>query len=367
MLKSLRLLASLPAAVRRFSPSSLVAPPRDGLIGPIALPEHDSLLETQAVQWWYWTGHLDAKRKGSSETRAFGFELVFFVFHTYEVVKATLGQIAITDRAGQRFRFRNSVVVHLPDKEEGRFTIVGEGESCRAEGGSGNDRLSARFLEGDAFDLDLTTNDAAAEHYAGFPHPLRCGGFTYYYSRPHQRAEGTLRFDGVDYEVTGEAWFDRQYGELFQLIERGWQWFAISLADGRRIMIFDFPEGPDRVENIAAIMTPGGGYRLVQREDVHVDVLATWTSPSTKTIYPSRWRVRVGDFVCEIEPWVPDQELCPNATVKLWIGPEYWEGACDVFTPGTREVIGRAYIELNGYADSGVIARTMAFLAELFR
>ena len=37
-------------------------------------------------------------------------------------------------------------------------------------------------------------------------------------------------------------WFDRQYGNLATAITQGWQWFAMSLADGSEVMLFNFRE-----------------------------------------------------------------------------------------------------------------------------
>ena len=42
----------------------------------------------------------------------------------------------------------------------------------------------------------------------------------------------------------------------------------------------------------------------------------------------------------EVRPWLADQELA--------LAFPYWEGACDVLASGER--VGRAYVELVGYA-----------------
>lgn len=367
MVKPLHWLAGIPSWVRRVTPAQIIAPPRGGLIGLIELPAHDGLLTTEDVQWWYWTGHLEGRpQRGGGSARAFGFEMVFFVFDTFEVIRATLGQAALTDRTAQRFHYGESLDLGLPEKLAGRFTFDGDGGRFRASGADGLDHLSATLPTGEAFDLVLRSHGPAALHYGGFPHPLRCGGFTYYYSRPRMTATGTVTVDGTVYDVSGDAWFDRQYGQLFQLIERGWQWFALSLEDGTRIMLFDFPAGKEQVENFGAVISPDGAYRLVPPERFEVKVLGTWKSPKTNTEYPARWSVKVEDYAFELVPWVADQELSPSRSVRLWIGPEYWEGACDVLAPGTSRVVGKAYVELNGYADSGAIARSLAFLSELF-
>ena len=35
--------------------------PRKGLIGLVKLPQDDGFLSQEAIQWWYWTGHLETE------------------------------------------------------------------------------------------------------------------------------------------------------------------------------------------------------------------------------------------------------------------------------------------------------------------
>ena len=64
-------------------------------------------------------------------------------------------------------------------------------------------------------------------------------GWTYYYSYPRIKAAGTLTIGGRDVDVTGEVWFDHQWGDFFVVGKpAGWQWFAVShLDDGSSLMI----------------------------------------------------------------------------------------------------------------------------------
>jgi predicted secreted hydrolase len=88
-----------------------------------------------------------------------------------------------------------------------------------------------------------------------------------------------------------------------------------------------------------------GTAHRIGRDDIEVDVLATWRSPRGGT-YPVHWRLRVPrlDLALEVAPVFDDQEH--DTYVR------YWEGAVDVHgeRAGTP-VLGRGYVELTGYAD----------------
>ena len=72
--------------------------------------------------------------------------------------------------------------------------------------------------------------------------------------------------------------------------------------------------------------------------------LATWKSPHSGAEYPNRVRIESDGSVFELRPVAQDQEQGGSIT-----GLPYWEGACDVLD-ARGEVIGRAFLELAGYA-----------------
>lgn len=314
--------------------------PNAALIGPVQLPRDDGMLKTQPVQWWYWTGHLETE-----EGRRFGYEVVFFAFRNYGLFWSQLAQAAITDEAGNKFHFTEDVKFGMPKKLNGAFALAaGHGKSLRASGGGGHDKLHSE-VDGLVLDLDLQQTKAPVMHYGGGPHPYYFGGFTYYYSRVNMTTSGTLTLDGKTYKVTGSSWFDRQYGDLMQAITQGWQWFAIELDDDRQIMLYDLlGKGQGiQAERAGCITDAQGLTHDLIAEDFSVEVLGRWKSPESGIKYPMGWRVQVAGMTLTIEPTVVDQELC--AEHDLWVGPEYWEGACRV----SGDATGKAYVELNGF------------------
>ncbi|CAD6877675.1 hypothetical protein [Methylomonas albis] len=317
--------------------------PRRGLIGPVQLPADDAFLPSEQVQWWYWTGHLF-----TDDGRRFGFEIVFFSFDSLMIFRDQLVQAAVTDVNGQRFSFKEFVEFHLPNRTPNGFNLTsGAGNKVTAVGGDGHDRLHAQI--GDyVLDLELNATQAPALHYGGDAHPYRFGGYTYYYSRPKMATTGTISVGGQTFQVTGNSWFDRQYGELYQAILQGWQWFAIELDDNRQIMLFDFKGSDSSAEKSGSITDAQGQTTTLVAHEFTVTVQGEWTSPHTGCTYPAGWEVEVLGEKFTVQPLVQDQEL--RAQHGLWVGPVYWEGACSV----AGATSGQAYVELNGFCSCPV-------------
>ena len=62
-------------------------------------------------------------------------------------------------------------------------------------------------------------------------------GGSYYYSRTRMPASGSVVLDGERLAVTGEAWFDHQWGDFITVGGGGWDWFAVNLDDGTDVTL----------------------------------------------------------------------------------------------------------------------------------
>jgi predicted secreted hydrolase len=297
--------------------------------GQVTLPADDAVHDA-GVEWWYWTGHLQGPDGGW-----FGFEEVFFSFNQGGV-QAQMVQSALTDVGAGTFQHAVSEGIGAPANTPNGFNLTLNGVT--ALGGGGHDQLHA--LPGDA-SVDLTLDQAkpALLEY-GTGYKTYSDGDTYYYSRPLLHAQGTITRGAETIPVTGQAWFDHQWGNLAKVVNDGWEWFGIQLDDGREMMInVPLTNGaPGAGAAEGTLMTPGCATVVLKPGDVTVTSSGTWTSPDSKCTYPMGWHVTTGDIDVTITPLVADQEL-PDSQ------PIYWEGASSV--SGT--VSGRAYVELNGF------------------
>ncbi|HJS38150.1 MAG TPA: lipocalin family protein, partial [Burkholderiales bacterium] len=156
----------------------------------------------------------------------------------------------------------------------------------------------------------------------------QAGQASYYYSRPHLAASGTL--DGAP--VRGTAWLDHEWSSQYLAPEAsGWDWCGLNLDDGQALMAFRI-----RAKAGGVYYAPPG---------VAFTPLRTWRSPRTGVTYPVAMRVIAGGAQYELEPLMDDQELDARAST----GNLYWEGAVRAKRAG-REV-GRGYLELTGYGE----------------
>lgn len=296
--------------------------------GRVTLPADDTV-HSESMEWWYWTGHLK-----TADGRWFGFEQVFFGTLVLGQ-RGRMAHVAVTDIDGGKFHYDTQI--HL-----GAYTPVANGFDFSmppqtAKGGDGHDVLHG---EADGWVLDLTLDAAKPpvyQHDVGYTdYPF--GGFTYYYSRERMNAVGTLKNGSTTYAVTGNAWFDHQWGSIAQALKMGWDWFALELEGGRELMLFIVRDSSQQI-------LVGGSYtdefcvtKSISGTSVQVLPLGDWTSPRTGCTYPSGWTVVVEGKTYTVTPALKDQEVSTAV-------PIYWEGACTV----SGDATGRAYVELTGY------------------
>jgi predicted secreted hydrolase len=307
---------------------------------------HDS----QRVEWWYVTGHLD------SASGPLGFQVTFFrVANTaaagvpgrFAPREILLAHAALADRNAKRF---------LHDQRSAR-TIAGLVEASRSETDVRLDdwRLArkanayeAHVAAADfAFDIALTpTQPALMEGDAGFSRKgPALEQASYYYSEPQLRVSGRVRDAHGARDVTGVAWLDHEWSsEMLAQEAVGWDWLGANLDDGSALMAFRIRSRDGGVLWASGTWRDAHGTRAYRPDEVVFTPLRRWKSSTTGGDYPVAMRVSAGTHLFELEPWLDSQELDARASA----GALYWEGAVDVKANGQR--VGRGYLELTGYA-----------------
>lgn len=309
-------------------------------------------------EWWYLTGNLEDARG-----RRFGFQVTFFRValrpdtperrSAWAVRDVYMGHLALTDGAGGRFfaieRFARGAAglagarpdpfrVWLEDWRLGA-AATGEGRPWRlvaAEGAVGLD-LSLQPEKGPVLQGDDGLSRKGGE----------AGNASYYYSMPRLAATGELRVQGERFAVAGRAWLDREWStSALEPGQRGWDWFALQLDDGRDLMFYRLrrDDGSTDPRSAGSLIGADGSVRRLGHEEVELAPTATWESPRGGR-YPVAWRLRVptAGLDLAVRPVLRDQEL--DLAVR------YWEGAVDVIGRGSAGgVAGRGYVELTGYA-----------------
>ncbi|WP_165842334.1 lipocalin family protein [Paenibacillus xerothermodurans] len=178
-----------------------------------------------------------------------------------------------------------------------------------------------------------------------------------YYSVTRNTVTGELYHadTGVTEPVSGEGWFDHQWGRNYGLIQgTGWDWFGLQLDDGRDVLINRLRAADSAAPAPPTAILIGKDGAMTRSHNVTLEPLAHWQSLYTGVRYPVEWRISLPDLAIELHvtPLAKSQEI-------PIIGPmrAIWEGACKVSghsrsEKGVRILInGHGFTELVGYAD----------------
>ena len=360
-----------PAAGRGSGPATATPRPSPSDPRPIALPADDAPHD-RLTEWWYYTGHL----RDSSGGR-YGFEFVIFRAErgTFPVTWAS--HLAITDEGGDAFHYaqRSEIgpqVDVAPTLSSGPTTfalaITGLEPGAPAvartpwvmRGNDGRDHLAAALDPAEAIaagspaglglDLDLRPTKPAVLHDDDGWIDFGPAGGSYYYSRTALDAGGSIVVDGRQLTVSGNAWFDHQWGDFISVGGGGWDWFAVNLDDGTDLTISEVRSADGSTPLVyGTLVDRTGTTRRLDRTDFSVTPNGSWRSPGTGATYPAGWTIDIpGERLrIELSPTVADQELDTRATT----GVIYWEGSQTVTASRAGAPLGgEAYVELTGYA-----------------
>jgi len=321
------------------------------------------------TEWWYYTGHLESPK--GAQRRRFGYQLTFFrhaltpevsgrqskwatrdiIFAHLALTDETQARFYSTDRiarAGLGLAGANTVVPHVWIYQWTlRFTgKTGASQSLRASGSDGGVEFALDLRQRAVKPPIIHGENGVSQKSAGV------GRASHYYSFTRLATDGTVRIGGERFRVTGQSWFDHEFGSN-QLGKNqvGWDWFSLQLADGRELMLYRLRLRGGGTEPLSSgtVVEKNGQARHLKREEFRLEPLTSWRSPRSGGVYPARWRVTLPreGLVLETTPTVADQELETRRSLSI----AYWEGSISVTgTQRGRPVSGAGYLEMVGYA-----------------
>lgn len=305
-------------------------------------------------EWWYFTGNLE-----TAQGRRFGYQLTFFSaalaphalergshWGTNEVIMA---HFAVTDVDGKRFLFSERLsraALGLAGAGGTPLTVwLEEWVLRQTNARPWGVTLSAAEEE---MGIELQLSSSKPEVLNGEDGLSRKsatpGNASYYYSIPRLATSGTIRVGRETFTVAGLSWLDREWStSALDPDQKGWDWFALHLDDGRDIMYYQLRKkdgSSDPFSSGTVVGADGKGSHL-KREEVHLEPVGRWKSHKSGVSYPSGWRMRIPSHRIDLEitPRLADQELVT--------GFRYWEGAVAV----KGSVGGSGYLEMTGYGD----------------
>ncbi len=339
-----------------------------------------------AYEWWYWTGHLlpgkDSPTKSTHEIA--GFQATVFR------VSPPGGNLAAS---GNRPEKASWLVVHTGISDFQGKTLTHRAWAARER--TGTEQVNIRVddtnlaieipglsasmpsTRPDSFrlsfdlplkvparnpariDMNLTSRKPLTLHGdGGYSRKGPCPTCASHYSS-YSRLDGTFLITGGTASLGGlpatgsvAAWYDHEFGsQSIDPAQTGWDWFSIQLDDPAvEVMLFQVRgTEPAKTWRAGTWIDAQGIARPLT--DAEVVPEGTWTSARSGGTYPRSWTVKIPSkkLSFKVVPRFPDQEVVPPGS-NLNVMPVYWEGACEVLDKASGERVGRAYLEMTGYA-----------------
>ncbi len=206
--------------------------------------------------------------------------------------------------------------------------------------------LDVRARQGDwGIDLQLRSEQSLVlQGEKGYSQKHPAGGGSHYYSQPFLQATGELEVEGQAVQVSGLAWLDREWSSQFlQADQSGWDWFALHLDSGEKLMLFRLRALPGSSGGgflYGALLGPGGEKLDLDPGAVKLSVIET-AEVAGRTL-PLHWQITLPEINrrFEVKALHPEQ----------WMDVDfaYWEGVVLVSGEGPENT-GRGYLELTGY------------------
>ncbi len=317
-------------------------------------------------EWWYVTGNLQ-----DDAGRPYGYELTIFRFAL--TPPDSIGPSPVTAASGSDWRTNQFYMAH--------FALTnGADETFHAYERFGRGGAGIAGAQADPFRVWLENWSMTSVGEATFPVRLRAqgpeggidltvrpekpmvrqgnqglsqkgpgtGNASYYYSYTRLATNGTLTTGDDTIQVSGQSWMDREWStSALGPNQTGWDWFSLQLDDGRDLMYYQLrnEDGTASRFSEGILVEPDGATSKIERDDVTLEVLDTWTTPDDTHTYPVEWTLRLPsqNLDLHVVPLMPNQEL--DVSVR------YWEGAVRIEdAAGNPE--GRGYVEMTGYGNS---------------
>jgi predicted secreted hydrolase len=333
------------------------------------------------AEWLYWAGVLH----GINTNDLYGFQYTLFQMDLQPGLMAFTNHAAISDiRNSQHLLYGYSIypgqanIISGNDSNKGTYWRYEDNQTILTywndlDAWSIITQINASVNDGKSqrISLNLTLTNDKAGYYLQSPTGLTdqgtclsngldaMAGKSYYYSHPGMNTTGTITIGRRTINVTGESWFDHQWGGFRQCYP-AWDWFSLRFDNGSYVMVYDLKDPLKHSipsERRLTYIDPKGNIAWWQgRGAANITTTRWWTSPSG-TKYPLDWILEtpVGRFA--LEPYFDEQNMdMQDSPIK------YWEGIMRV-----REIdlggkqIGAGYLEMTGYAPLSNLGSLYAF------
>ena len=339
----------------------------------LEFPQDHGSHPTLRTEWWYVTGNLT-----NEKNRSFGYQLTFFRRGIDPSIpdegesklcpkQVLIGHLAIADIQNNTFKIaqktrrldnqlayasNQDMDVWIENWEMKRYN----NNTIELSAYDHETKISIEFklkpvkpitLHG----LHTNLNETHTSQTTGSGYSKKGpedGNANAYMSWTRLNTEGSLMIDNQLFQITGESWFDHEWGTS-QLGKGviGWDWFGLHLEDGRDLMIYVLRKKENQLltESAGTLIDKNGVSHHLTNSDFTLTSSKTWISPNTKGKYPAKWNLNIPSQNIDIiiNTRISNAEM----DTRKSIGVVYWEGPVSI--SGTTT--GYGYAELTGYVN----------------
>jgi predicted secreted hydrolase len=195
------------------------------------------------------------------------------------------------------------------------------------------------------YNIALTLSDSPITLHGnkGYSQKTQSGHASYYFSYPFLKVKGRLVFAGKTYNVSGNAWYDREWSaSLLDKNQLGWDWFSLvdvqsdTQSDKQGLMLFCIRGNDNNYDYCSGTqIAPNGEATQLSKENISLSVIETVTLNNHD--YPSKWQVELTN-----NPTIIIESITKDSRNQLTI--PYWEGRIKA----TGGFNGIGYAEITG-------------------
>jgi predicted secreted hydrolase len=322
------------------------------------------------AEWLYWTGILHDEKTGNP----YGIQYTLFQMDLQPGQMAFINHVAVSDVFNSQHPFYGYSI----STDQANITSSNDGSRGTYRRYEDNQTNLTYWSDSDSWNIitpgsasvgggksqtismNLTVANDKADYYLQSPTgitkqgtclsigPDAIAGRSYYYSHPAMTTEGTITIGQRTINVTGDSWFDHQWGGFRQCYP-AWDWFSLRLDNGSYVMLYNLKDPlmhsiPSQ-RRLTHIDSNGNIAWWQGKNTSKMTATRWWTSPSGIK-YPVDWILEtpIGKFA--LEPYFDEQNMdVEGSPIK------YWEGIMRVRAGDLRgKQIGTGYLEMTGYA-----------------
>ncbi|MDK9776486.1 MULTISPECIES: lipocalin-like domain-containing protein [unclassified Vibrio] len=195
----------------------------------------------------------------------------------------------------------------------------------------------------DTFGLELNTTTSGpfvlnGERGFQVKHALQSVA-SFSFSAPYLNVKGTLKLNGKDVAVSGDAWTQKEWGSgLIGDGQQGWDWFIFNLDDGRALTVSRYRHNGQLPHLFGTLSTRSGKVINLTENDFTITPLQV-TGLSNGRRLPLQWIINVPKYDINLTTRITKSDMWLPFVIPYWEGP--------TLASGSNEAWG--FMQLTGY------------------